>query len=409
MRSMLLQLALVSVTALSALPMRPADTTSAPSGAARVNYGRRFEPPTRPAFIALPPGAVEPAGWLRDWCLAARDGFTGRMDEYDAEFKRAWAADHKMTGERLDWPKGGWPYEGGGYWFDGLVRLGYVLHDQALIDQARRRLDVVVTNMNSNGILFLWWLDRTKPEDRSGSLVSEAWPMWANGLLGRALAGYYLASQDSNVLRALESGYSGDRDWLRLGWAMSNPWPAFDTWTWTGNPEIAAALTALFSKEGGGMAPGGTSWNRYRELPDTRPGAEKNDHVVHFLESTTPWALGYLWTGNRQFLDATLAWHDLLERDSMQPSGVPVADEYYGPTGAFRGSETCDVSGVSLESDCAADGQRRGAPSGSSGAGLLQRWPSDGGARFQDARLLSMSQSRRGQVPAAPARAAGGG
>jgi hypothetical protein len=42
---------------------------------------------------------VEPAGWLRDWGLAARYGFTGHMDEYDAEFKRAWAPDHKMTGE----------------------------------------------------------------------------------------------------------------------------------------------------------------------------------------------------------------------------------------------------------------------------------------------------------------------
>ena len=80
-------------------------------------------------------------------------------------------------------------------------------------------------------------------------------------------------------------------------------------------------------------------------MPNTKPGAETNDHGVHFLESTTPWALGYLWTGNREFLDATLAWHDLLERDAMQPSGVPVADEFYGPTGAFRGTETCDVAG----------------------------------------------------------------
>jgi len=28
----------------------------------------------------------------------------------------------------------------------------------------------------------------------------------------------------------------------------------------------------------------------------------------------------------------------------MQPSGVPVADEWYGPVGAFRGTETCDVA-----------------------------------------------------------------
>ncbi|MBI5386251.1 MAG: glycoside hydrolase family 127 protein [Verrucomicrobia bacterium] len=344
MKNAFLNSALTALGTVAVLTEWPATLSAAPATPAQVNYARPFEPPTRPAFLPLPPGVVEPTGWLRDWCLAARDGFTGHMDDYDAEFKRAWAADHKMTGERLDWPKGGWPYEGGGYWFDGLVRLGYVLHDEALIQQAKRRLDVVVTNMSPNAILFLWWLNRNKPEDRQGSLVSEAWPIWANGLLGRALAGYYAASGDPRVLRTLEAGYSGDRDWLRLGWAMSNPWPAFDAHTWTGNPEIAAALTRLFSKDGGGLIGGFASWNRYRRMPDPKPGAEKNDHVVHFLESTTPWTLGYLWTGNREFLDATLAWHDLLERESMQPSGVPVADEYYGPTGAFRGTETCDVA-----------------------------------------------------------------
>jgi hypothetical protein len=38
------------------------------------------------------------------------------MDEVHAEFPKAWAADHKMTGDRLNWPQGAWPYEGGGYW-----------------------------------------------------------------------------------------------------------------------------------------------------------------------------------------------------------------------------------------------------------------------------------------------------
>ncbi len=316
---------------------------AAARGETSANYARLFEPPTRPALIALPPGAVEPEGWLCDWCLAARDGFTGHMDEYHQEFRRAWAADHTMTGERLNWPKGGWPYEGGGYWFDGLVRLGYVLHDDALIQQVKKRLDVVVHHMNTNSILFLWWLNKNNPDDVKGSRVGGAWPLWACGLLGRALSGYYAGSGDKRVLQTLEMAYRGDNDWL--GWGMSNAWPAFDTYTWTGNKKIAATLTTLFSKDGGGKNPGGASWNRYRQMPDTKPGAEKNDHVVHFLESTTPWALGYLWTSNREFLDATLAWHDLLERDAMQPSGVPVADEYYGPTGAYRGTETCDVAG----------------------------------------------------------------
>jgi hypothetical protein len=308
-----------------------------------VNYGRPCEPPTRPAFIALPPGAVEPAGWLRDWCLAARDGYTGHMDEYHVEFRRAWAEDHKMTGNRLNWQQGGWPYEGGGYWFDGLIRLGYLLHDDALIQQAKRRLDVVATHMHPDSILFLWWLNKNNPEDAKSITCDGGWPIWACGLLGRSLAAAYAASGDKHFLQTLEAGYSNNRDWVRLAGGMSSLWPAYETYTWTGNKTIAEALNTLFSNEAGTAPQAG--WSRYRRPPSDKPGAEANDHVVAFLEGTTPWALGYLWTGNREFLDATLGWHDLLERVAMQPSGVPVADEYYGPTGAYRGTETCDVAG----------------------------------------------------------------
>jgi hypothetical protein len=267
------------------------------------------------------------------------------MDEYDDEFKRAWAADHRMTGEGLLWYKGAWPYEGGGYWFDGLARLGYALHDEALIEQARRRLYAVADNMNPRGLLFLWWLDRQNPEHRKAVAAAlDGWPLWACGLLGRAMAGYYAGSGDRHVLNALEQAYSPDPDCLRsIPGNLSNLWPAFDTYTWTGNPGIAAALDAMFREEGPGLIP---TVNRYRKAPDLTPGATVNNaHVVEFIECTTPWALGYLWTGQRSYLDAALGWHDLLERIAMQPHGVPVSDEWYLPTGAFRGSETCDVAG----------------------------------------------------------------
>jgi hypothetical protein len=318
------------------------------SGPKAVNYGRPFEPPTRPALIPLPPGAVEPGGWLRDWCLTARDGYTGHMDDVDPAFQQAWAADYKMTGDQLTfWDRGAWPYEGGGYWLDGLTKLAYALHDDALIHKAKRRLDLVVTHMNPNGILFMWWLDKNKPEDVEAAIrhaggEANAWPIWANGLLGRTLVGYYAGSGDHRVLKALETAYSGNRDWVGLGWSMSNAWPAFETYTWTGNKEIKESLTALFTKEGDDKKE--WSWNRYRRLPSDQPGAAAADHGVHFCESTAPWALGYLWTGKREFLDAALGWHEMIERDCMQPIGVPVFDEFYGPTGAFRGTETCDVA-----------------------------------------------------------------
>ncbi|NLX54166.1 MAG: family 43 glycosylhydrolase [Planctomycetaceae bacterium] len=318
---------------------------SEPGSSEPANYARPFEPRTRPAFLPLPPGAVEPAGWLRDWCLAARDGFTGHMDQYDDEFKRAWAADHTMTGEGLFWYKGAWPYEGGGYWFDGLARLGYALHDDALIEQASRRLHVVAEHMRPDGLLFLWWLDRNNPADRDAvNAALGGWPLWASGLLGRAMTGYYAGSRDPQILQALETAYGTDADCLRsISGSMSNVWPAYDTYTWTGNQTIAAALTAMFDPERPGLQP---NLNRYRTAPDMRPGsAVENQHVVEFLENTTPWAVAYLWTGDVSYLQAALGWHEFIERIAMQPHGVPVSDEWYVPTGAFRGSETCDVAG----------------------------------------------------------------
>ena len=305
-------------------------------------YARPYEPPTHPALLPLPPGAVEPKGWLRDWCLAAKNGYTGHMDDFDVAFQHAWAADYKMTGNNLTWPNGAWPYEGGGYWFDGLVRLGYALHDDALIQQATNRMNVVVNNMTANSILSLWWLDRNNAADRSSIEIDDAWPMWACGLLGRSLSGYYAASGNAGVLQTLQSSFDTSPDLLRLAWGMSTTWPAYDTYTWTGNPTISNNLATVFAN--GGLNTGTYSWNRYKRLPDLAPGAEANDHVVHFLESTTPWLLGYLWTGDASYLNAVLGWHSLLEQHSMQPSGVPVADESYGPTGAFRGTETCDVA-----------------------------------------------------------------
>jgi len=53
-------------------------------------YARPFEPAIAPALLPLPPGAVEPEGWLRDWARSARDGITGHLDEWHPTFADGW-------------------------------------------------------------------------------------------------------------------------------------------------------------------------------------------------------------------------------------------------------------------------------------------------------------------------------
>ena len=131
------------------------------------------------------------------------------MDELDVAFRQAWAPDFTPTGEKLRfWDKGSWPLEGGGYWFDGMVKLGYALHDESLLQQAKARLDVVVDHMNAHSILFIWWLNRNKPADMSDDEAgySEWWPQWANGFMGRSQAAYYAASGDRRILQGYGMG-----------------------------------------------------------------------------------------------------------------------------------------------------------------------------------------------------------
>jgi hypothetical protein len=304
-------------------------------------YGRPFATPTQTALIPLPAGAVEPQGWLRDRCLAARDGYTGHMDDVHEAFRQAWAADYTMTGDKLNsWQLGAWPYEGGGYWFEGLVRLGYALHDEALIRQAETRLGAVADRMNDKGILFYWWLDRNTPQDVA---AADGWPIWANGLFGRALAAACAASQDPRFRRALIAGYNGSREWCHG--PLTNVWPALEAYTWSGDAAIKARLTELF-KDGGydKVAFEGQYLGRYFRKPDSSAGTE-DVHSVVLQEHAIIGALGYLWTGDREMYDTAVAWFDVVERQAMQPHGVIVGDEHFGPKGALRGTETCDVAG----------------------------------------------------------------
>ena len=109
-----------------------------PAAVHAANYERICEPAIKPVFLPLPPGSVEPSGWLRDWAMAARDGITGHLDEYHPTFADAWKGIRIREGNAIS-PDGttGGPLEQCAYWFDGALRLGLVLHDEALIRKIR--------------------------------------------------------------------------------------------------------------------------------------------------------------------------------------------------------------------------------------------------------------------------------
>ena len=189
-------------------------------------YARPYEPPTRSAFLPLPPGCVEPQGWLRDWCLAARDGATGHLDEIDQTGKckrlydQTWTPDtarlpDMATRDPMDFFPHPMPdNEVVAYWLDGMVRLGYVLHDDFLTAKARSRLDVIAEKTTKDSLLFMWWINRNDQEflKRLGPCAKWLFDespddfyyalQYCSANIGHALTACYAATGDERVLRA---------------------------------------------------------------------------------------------------------------------------------------------------------------------------------------------------------------
>ena len=312
----------------------PAETPAGQSPAAL--YARPFEPAIAPALLALPPGAVEPAGWLRDWALSARDGITGHLDEWHPTFADGWKGiPIQARGAKPDGT--GWPLEQSAYWLDGAVRLGFVLHDRALIAKIRARLDPVVDGVNraGPGATLIYWKPGYEPDAFDG---------WAHSQMGRALVALYQGTGDRRVLDALVKVYADYP--TRMGnidigggqvSGLCNLDPMLETYSYSGDPRILGrALQAMAQPEVD------------RDIRRWEAGGLSPGHMDVFYEKIRLPAVVYPWSGDLHHLNATLAAFKWLDEKHMLPYGVASGEEFASGIGAFRKTETCDVTSMLL-------------------------------------------------------------
>jgi hypothetical protein len=325
------RIALAMMLAVCAYP----DTALAVA-AAEVNYAQAGKPAIPPALIPLPPGAVQPAGWLRDWAVAAREGITGHLDEDHPVFAHGW------KGTQFDGPfpysvadGAGWSLEQCAYWLDGALRLGFVLHDEALLKKIRARLDPVVDGVLSadDWTSLIHWKKGYKPEGFNG---------WAHSHLGRALVALYQGTGDRKVLDALVKVYSeypvemGPSHFLDVS-GLCNLDAMVETYALSGETKILdRVLEAVARPE---VAKDFQAWGQGQLAPG---------HMVVLLEDVRLPALVYPWSGERRHLEATLGAVRWLDANHMLPYGVPSGEEHASGVGAFRKTETCDVAAMLL-------------------------------------------------------------
>ena len=329
------------------------------SGEAAPDRIRAFGIPS--ALETLRPGEVRPQGWLRDRCVAARNGYISRLDEVDQAFPRAWNSDFHPRGRYLDWGdpnKGAWCTEGGAYWFEGLVKLAWELDDSALKDYATKRLTPLLERMNPNAIAFVYWMDRRDSKQMDEvERANHGFIVGASGRTTRAFLAYYEATGDERALKALTWCLDDSRFYF-FGNPVTLPAAACDTWRYCGDAKLAAALENFHAKY---PALSAVKWPALRYGHAVEPDAirlrvrddkDKNadwewrlQHGVLSHESAYSFLKLAQWKGDAKLLADVRSWADYWERRTRQVHGVTVADEQYGAPGADRGTETCTVAG----------------------------------------------------------------
>lgn len=299
---------------------------------------------------ALPAGAVKPRGWMLDRARALAKGYVGCMDGVDADFRRAWTREFRPDPANFSWEHGAWSFEGGGYWFDALVRLAAQLDDSDLMAQAKRRLAPVLDDARPEAISLLSWLDRSDAQ-AVGTLTAPdtSFPLSKCGYLGRTLTAYWQITRDPRVPGVLAHAFD-DMRFLRVGAGLHLPTAAFDAWKLTGDAKTAAALDAFYAD----LSPIDSPVTRYARLPDVSRHNMTDDpkkdvdwrlqHGVMLNEGMLAWLRGWQWTRRTEYRDAVFAWMDWLRDNATQPHGVIVADEAFGHPGGSRGTETCTVA-----------------------------------------------------------------
>jgi uncharacterized protein len=326
---------LTIIGTLTAILPQAAPVGDAVAGTGTVNYARPFEPAVRPAFLPLPPGAVEPAGWLRDWAQSAREGITGHLDEWHPTFADGWKGiPIKAPGGNADGT--GWPIEQSAYWLDGALRLGLVLHDEAFILQKiRARLDPVVAGVNKAdaGTSFIYWRKGYQPQ---------GFDSWAHSQMGRALVALYQGTGDKRVLDALVKVYAAYPENMGgVGFGdvtgLCNLDAMLETYSFSGDRRILdRALHAIAQPA---VAKDFQAWAAGQLAPG---------HMVILYENTRLPAIVYPWTGDEHLLRATLGAWKWLDDQHMLPYGVASGEEFASGIGAFRKTETCDVTAMLL-------------------------------------------------------------
>ena len=281
------------------------------------NYTNFRAPLQQAPLLKLPVGKVQPKGWLRKYLELQRDGLNGQLGSVSA-----WL--DKNNNQWLS-NQGDHGWEEVPYWIRGYSSLAYILDDEAMKQEVKTWIQAVLNNQTSNGRLGPDGYDGDSPD------------IWAKMPMLWALQTYYEATNTQRVLTAMNRYFKWemsipDDKFLKGLWQEKrggdNLWSVLWLYNRNGDQTILPLIDKLHNAT--------SDWTMKGDLP--------NYHGVNVAQGFREPATYYIYTGDKEMLQATYNAHnEMRRRYGQMPGGMYAADEnaragYYDPR---NGAETC--------------------------------------------------------------------
>lgn len=261
--------------------------------------------------------SIKPSGWLKEFLERQRSGLTGHPEAMAYPYNTClWNGDIKRN---RDYGQDWWRYEQTAYYTDGLLRLGYLLSDTALINKGEAGIRYTLNHAAENGRL-------------GNPVISSLWPMV---VFSRAMIAAHQYNGDAEIVKALEKHYlslstqdltKGRRHILNIEGML---------WVYGLTKNETLLSLAKEAYEIGGF-----------ELDSKVAGSDDYIHMhgVTYAEMLKIPLLLYAYSGEKKYLDLAINAERKLERDHMLPDGVYTSAEFTEGDDIDIAHETCDIT-----------------------------------------------------------------
>lgn len=290
-----------------------------------------LSPHSYAALHVLPPGAVQPAGWLREYMEKQASQLGSKLPVVSWPFTEAyWAGEEK--GE--SW----WPWEQKAYWIDGAIRLAVVLQDEKLMAQVQTSIDYTLGHASASG-----YLGPKLFEDSNKN-----YHRWPHNVFFRSVSALSDAESPTrqegnrNLVEALKKHYLSDK--VSYGTPVRNV-TNIEGILWCYERTDDPRLLALAEK----------TWQEYMTKADDPEHGDLsalrvfaatpiNTHGVTYAEIMKVPAILYLYTGKDEYLKFAHAAERRIFDHHMLIDGIPSSTEHYRTVTSLDSHETCDVA-----------------------------------------------------------------